>query len=790
MKRTMLITVAMACAACWGAAEQNAIGKARARQTVDFDFGWIFSRTSDGAGGRAVDLPHDFQFEYPWDESAARNRGFKQMGEGWYAKRFTPDASWRGRRVALDFGGIMCLGEVYLNGEKIATSEFGYLGFEVPIEDRLRWGEENVVAVRATTGEKSGARWYTGGGLYRSVKLIVRDPVSISRHGVFVTTPVVTDERAEVNVQVELDGWKNHDAELWVAATVRDPKGTIVGTVRQMAPRKCHLSRIAVALPRLEVKNPQRWDIDSPNLYSVEVQVRKDVVLKRFGIRTVEFGKPYGFKLNGRKVFLKSMSNHHDLGGVGAAAYRRAIERQFRLMKEFGYNAIRCSHNPYSEDFYDLADELGILVVDELTDKWGKSSTAGKPMMDIFFSQITEWIRRDRNHPSVILWSLGNELQQSETCAGFASDDWGVTTYRIFDIVAKRWDPTRKTTVAMYPSRAGAITRRDGDDFKKKIPPELACVTDVASFNYLPGDYADYLKVAPHLNIFQSEASVLDALKPYWTMDREHMIGISYWGAIAYWGESQRWPEKGWNNSFFDHDLTPRASAYLIRSAFLPETPIVRLAIDHGEYMAVWNDVRTGRRILSEDWNCRAGEKFNLVGYTNAEEVELLLNGRSLGVRRNDAAEDAKRNIVTWQDVAWQPGRLEAVARNGGREVARHAIESTGEPVAIKVTEETSGWAADGHDLKYLRITAVDGKGRTVPTVAEKAVVEVTGEARLIALDDGDQATAELFNVNEKKLRNGRLLAILRSTRTPGRVTVKVKVGSMERSAEFVSVKR
>ena len=792
-----------------------------ARETVDFDFGWRFARgplreawradASDGEPAHpwemrpwtAVDLPHDFQFELPWDEAAARNRGFKAMGEGWYRKHFTPDERWRGRLVSLEFGGIMCLGEVYLNGEKLADAEFGYLGLSVPVEKKLRWGEDNVVAVRATTGEVAGGRWYTGGGLYRSVKLVVRNPVSVSRHGVFVTTPVATADRAEVAVQVELDGWTMRTNDLEVVVTVKGPDTSArgcagnVGIVRAAAPKASHLGRIAVKLPTLTVERPQLWDVDAPALYTAEVSLvldgrEVDRVSQRFGIRTAEFGRPYGFRLNGRKVFLQAMCNHHDLGGVGAAAYRRAIERQFRTMKAFGYNAIRCSHNPYSEDFYDLADELGILVVDELTDKWGgPKHTSGRPMTELFFPMITEWIRRDRNHPSVVLWSFGNELQHDEAYAGFPSDDWGVTTYRLFDVVAKRWDPTRPTTVAMYPARAGGIKWSDGKAFQEsKIPPELASVTDVASINYLTGDYADYLRHEPKLNIFQSEATVLDCLVPYWLMDREHMVGLAYWGAIAYWGESQGWPAKGWNHSFFDHDLTPRPPAYLIRSAFLPETPIVRLAIDHGEYMAVWNDVRTGRRILSEDWNCRAGEKFNLVGYTNAEEVELLLNGRSLGVRRNDATEDAKRNIVTWRDVAWQPGRLEAVARNGGREVARHAIESTGEPVAIKVTEETSGWAADGHDLKYLRITAVDGKGRTVPTVAEKAVVEVTGEVRLIALDDGDQATAELFNVNEKKLRNGRLLAILRSTRTPGRVTVKVRVGSMEKIAEFVSVKR
>lgn len=766
---------------------------ASARETVDFDFGWRFARgplrgawKADFPDGepeypwqmrpwRDVDLPHDFQFEYPWDEAAARNRGFKAMGEGWYRKHFRPDESWCGKRVSVEFGGIMCLGEVYLNGEKLATSEFGYLGLDVPVERKLRWGEDNVLAVRASTGEVAGGRWYTGGGLYRSVKVVVRDPVSVSRHGVFVTTPVVTDARAEVKVQVELDGWTRRTNDLEIAVTVRAPDGAAVGTVRAAAPKGAQLSRIAVALPTLSVANPRRWDIDTPDLYTAEVVLTLDGracdrVSQRFGIRTAEFGTPYGFKLNGRKVFLQSMCNHHDLGGVGAAAYRRAIERQFRTMKAFGYNAIRCSHNPYSEEFYDLADELGVLVVDELTDKWcGETNTHGKPMTEIFFPMITEWVRRDRSHPSVVLWSLGNELQHTEDYNGFPSDDWGVTTYRIFDTVVKRWDPTRKTTVAMYPARAGGVKWSDGKIFREdKVPPELACVTDVASINYCTSDYADYLRHAPHLNIFQSEATVLDCLVPFWLMDREHMVGLSYWGAIAYWGESQGWPAKGWNHSFFDHDLTPRPPAYLIRSAFLPEEPLVRLAVDGGEKTRMWNDVKTGRKILSENWNRKTGEKVNLTAYSNAQEVELFLNGRSLGVRKNDSDRPWSRNVLKWAGVAWEAGRVEAVARKDGREVARHALETTGAAVRLEAVEEEARWVSDGHDLKYLRISAVDEKGREVPGFDANVRVTVTGAGSLIALDDGDQATDRLFNVNEKRFRDGRLLAILRAGRMPG----------------------
>ena len=788
------------CVLLTGTLSLLSITVASARETIDFDFGWRFAHGPIlGAEAEGfydgppefkwrpkvwedVDLPHDFQFGYKWDENANRSRGYKPMGEGVYRKHFYADPAWKGRRVALDFGGILCLSEVFLNGQKVAENDYGYLGFEVPVEKLLRYGETNVVAVKVSTGHVQGGRWYTGAGLYRSVKLIVRDEISVMRHGVFVTTPAVSDEKAEVAVQVELDGWRRQTNDLEVVVSVRAPDGTAVGTAKTLAPKMVRLPHALVKLPTIVVPKPVRWDLDRPALYVAEVTVSQngrelDRVSRRFGIRTVEFDCAFGFRLNGRKAFLQSMCNHHDLGGVGAAAYRRAIERQVRTMKAFGYNAIRCSHNPYSEDLYEVADELGLLVVDELVDKWGQSYMMGRPMCESFFDRITEWVRRDRNHPSVILWSLGNEMQHEANSYGFQADDWGITTFRIFDVVVKRWDPTRKTTAAMYPAGINGVAWNEAklspEEFRQ--PPELCRITDVASINYRPNLYKTFVEQVPHLNIFQSEATVLDGLVPFWLMDREHSVGLSYWGAIAYWGESGGWPMKGWNYSFFDHDLRPRPTAWQIRTAFVPDEPQVRVAVDEGKDARMWNDVLVGHHKLHESWNRKPGDKVDLTVFTNCETVELMLNGRSLGVRKNDETEPTKRNAVMWKGVAWEAGRLEAVARNGGREVARHALETTGAAVRLMAVEETSGWRADGHDLKYVRFNAVDDRGRIVPEATAKLNVSVTGAAKLVALDDGDQATDELFDVPSKALRDGSLLAILRAGREPGAVRVKVE---------------
>ena len=519
-----------------------------------FNFDWKFRAgdlkeaqlvTYDDDDWRVLDLPHDFQIEQTWDESAGGARGFKAMGTGWYRKHFKANPAWKGKRVLLDFEGIMLVGDVWVNGRKVGSTDYGYLGFETDITDLLKYDEDNVVAVWASTGKKDGSRWYTGGGLFRDVHLVIKNPIAIARHGVFVSTPKITEQRAEVSVQVELEGIRNKSLDIEINARILAPDGKTVADTKGKAPQKSKLQTVEVSLPIVTVDSPGLWSCETPNLYTAEVSLVQDgkvidCVTETFGIRTLEFSPDFGFKLNGKKLFLKGISNHHDLGAVGVAAFDRAIERQFQLMKRFGYNHIRSSHNPYSESFLKLADKYGILVVDELIDKWSDNSYWGGrvPFTQLWYQMIPEWIKRDRNHPSVILWSLGNELQMREDLAGFPTGDWGVTTYRIFDVLVKRYDKTRKTTVAMFPARAGAIGKNEPEFNTKVYPPELATVTEVSSFNYRYLNYAQYLEKCPHMTVYQSEATTNELAAPFFGMDHDKMVGLAYWGAIEYWGES------------------------------------------------------------------------------------------------------------------------------------------------------------------------------------------------------------------------------------------------------------
>lgn len=768
---------------------QNGIGQVRQSQL--FNFGWKFqsgdlkdaqSIEYNDSDWRVLDLPHDFQIEQPWDESAGGARGFKAMGTGWYRKAFKADSAWKDKRVLLDIEGIMLIGDVWVNGQKVGSTDYGYLGFESDITKQLKYDAENIIAVRASTGKQGASRWYTGGGLFRDVHLVVKNPVAIARNGVFISTPKITEQNADVSVQVELEGIRGKSLDIEINAKIMAPDGRIIAETKEQAPKKSKLHTVEVPLPLVTVAQPQLWSCETPNLYTAEITLLQDGkvvdnVTETFGIRTLEFSPEFGFKLNGEKLFLKGISNHHDLGAVGVAAFDRAIERQFRMMKDFGYNHIRCSHNPYSKSFLKLADKYGILVVDELIDKWSdKSYWGGRvPFTQLWYKMIPEWIKRDRNHPSIILWSLGNELQMREDLAGFPTGDWGVTTYKIFDVLVKRYDNTRKTTVAMFPARAGAIGKNEPEFHTKVYPPELATVTEVSSFNYRYLNYAQYLEKCPTMTVYQSEATTNELAAPFFGMDYDKMVGLAYWGAIEYWGESNGWPKKGWNFSFFNHCLEPYPQAYLIKSAFCEE-PLVHIGVvDSDKNSIEWNDIMVGGMSLSSHWNRDADSNQNLYTYTNADEVELLVNGKSAGVKKNDRTDINRRNIIYWENIPYgKGGKVIAIARNNGKEVARHQLETTGKATALKmVIENPNDWKADGMDLQYVKVYAVDSKGRVVPTTEGEVTFEVSGEAKLIAVDNGDHYTDELFSGNTKKLYKGFVMAILRSNQIGGDVKIK-----------------
>lgn len=759
-----------------------------------FNFGWLFtygdpnsaeSPTFSDSTWERVDLPHDYQINQPWDKTASGARGFKNMSTGWYRKHFTADEAWKGKRVLLDFEGMMLTGDVWLNGTKVGKTDYGYVGFESDITSLLKYGgADNVVAVRTSTGENNNSRWYTGGGINRNVHLIIKDSTAIRRHGLFITTPEISNEKATVTMQIEMEGLDEKRLPLQVLTKIYY-NNVEVGTSQYEIRNKTKRQYDEFTLPQITVNMPHLWDCEHPNLYTACVKVSYggtviDSVTERFGIRKVEFSPEFGFRLNGKKIFLKGAANHCDFGALGVAAYDKAIRRYMRKLKEFGFNHIRCSHNPYPEAFLRIADEEGIIIVDELFDKWHKQFAGGRAdWNDIWPYALPEWIKRDRNHPSVVLWSYGNETQFDEYCTGYQTNDWGTTTYRILNTMGKHYDPTRLSTVAMYPAFRDAVSSYHHKLKNDEIfPPRMSEATDISAHNYTWRYFNRYRQTNHNLILYQSEAATYEMGQCYWGMDYDRMVGLAYWGTVEYWGESTRWPKKGWNYSFFGRTLIPHTQAYFIKAMFEPETPICRIGVvGKDEDNVSWNSVLVGRVPMKSSWNYKNGEKLNLVTYTNADEVELFVNGKSIGKQKNiTSGNSRKRNAITWSAVPYEDGTVTAVASKGGKDVARHSLQTTGQAVALKlIAEQPDSFLAGGMDIQYVRAIAVDKKGHQVYDAKGEVSFCVEGSATLLAVDNSDQYTNEVFNTGHIALNEGECLAILRSKAKPGKVTLKAE---------------
>ena len=782
---------------------------AAVRDTISINQGWQFHRgdvkniaelKSTQSGDDVVNLPHDFLIGQDWvapdaserpDNSDAgsnvrsrlSSRGFKEMGIGWYRYELTPKDEWKGKRIVLDFQGIMLVGDVYLNGKRIGGTDYGYLGFDIDLSKLLKWGQPNEIAVKADTQNPANSRWFTGAGLYRDVNLIVTNKdLFFPRHPLFIRT----QGNKEVKIKAEIINQQKvakgqSAAKMPVGVRILDADGKVVAEQKNDIHFNAKWRDREYELPSISLENAKLWSPDSPYLYTAEVTLYDsegniaDQIKEPFGVRTIEIVPQKGLLVNGKKVLLKGYANHHTLGALGAAAYPRAIEKRLKLMKEFGMNHIRTSHNPYSEDFLKLCDKYGILVVDELYDKWLTQYAGGRVDWESLWQKdVPEWVKRDRNHPSVVMWSLGNELQQY---SNLPFNDWGVTAYKLQKELLHRYDDTRLTTVAMHPRYRNLET--------DSIPADLAVETEVNSYNYrymyFPGDSKRYQEKT----FYQSEASVAAMGPNFYEMDLDKVIGLAYWGAIDYLGESMGWPIKGWNQGVFDLSLQPKPDAYFVKSMFTDEPTVHIGVIEKSGGNIQWNGINVSAGKLSENWNRESGEQVSLYTYTNGDEVELFLNGKSLGVKKN-STDPKLRARIKWDNITYAPGTLVAVAKKNGKVVARHQIETTGEAVALKLVPDMETWHADGKDLMHVRIYAVDKKGRRVLNVKDakafdKLTFTVKGDANIVAVDNGNITSDELHigktqleKTIQRNLFQGSALVILRAGDKPGKIELSV----------------
>jgi beta-galactosidase len=797
--RSRALGAALAAVAVAGAIPAAAQWPAAGERRVSFDRGWRFHKGDpagaerpgfDDARWRVLDLPHDWAIEGPFDPGVGPHQGaLPYFGTAWYRKRFEVPASARGRFHSLEIDGAMSNATVFLNGRELGSRPYGYIGFAVDLTPHLVLGGENVLAVRLAP-EPESSRWYPGAGLYRHVWVDATGPVHVERWGTFVTTPAVGDAGATVSVRTELRNREAEPARVALEVAILDAEGREVA--RSASEPTVPGGATSAALARITVLRPERWDIDRPYLYTAVATVRRgDEVLDRhetpFGIRTIEWGPGRGFVLNGRRVPLRGVCNHHDLGALGAAVNRRAIERQLEILKRMGTNAIRTSHNPPAPELLDAADRMGFLVVDEAFDMWGKTKIRnghGKYFAEWGERDLRDMIRRDRNHPSVVMWSIGNEvLEQADP------DGWQVAK-RLAD-VCREEDPTRPTT-AGFNQVESAVRNR------------LAHQVDIPGFNYGVREYATLLAGNPgwtivgaetascvssrgvyHLPIEKYEkhpslqVTSYDVVAPPWAycpdvefdgLERSpDVLGEFVWTGFDYLGEPT--PYFAWDQPRDERDWPARSSYFGVVD--LAGFPKDRYYL----YQSQWTSAPMVHLLPHWTWPGREGQVVPVMAYTNAEEVELRLNGRSLGRRRKGEewvmpvgekiSEDrtfTTRYRLVWE-VPYEPGALEAVALRGGEPVARAAVRTAGAPSRLVLEPDRMTILSDGEDLSFVTVRVEDAEGNLVPDADNLVRFAVDGAGRIAAVDNGSPASLEPFQARQRRAFSGLALLVVRSNR-------------------------
>ena len=756
----------------------TASGAERLHQSFDFD--WKFTLTApagaeapglDDAVWTDVQLPHDWSMTLPFlspKEGGKGSMGFMQGGIGWYRKRFAVPSAWKGRRISLEFDGVYHRATVYVNGREVGFHPYGYTAFAYDVTDYLEPGRENVVAVKVDHSDCPTSRWYSGSGIYRHVWLNVTDPVHVALWGTCVTTPSVNTAQATVCVHTTLANDGAKAAQTTLSSEIRDPSGRVVA--KAAAKAALDAGSEEVLKQEFIVTAPRLWDIDSPALYTLVTTVRKggqvaDRYETPFGIRDIRFDADKGFFLNGRSVKMKGGDVHQDAGSLGAAIPDRALERRVRLMKETGFNAIRCSHNPPAREFLDACDRLGMLVIDESFDKW-KSGYYTQWYDEWWAKDLAAMVLRDRNHPSVVLWSVGNETREQGDMSGE-----GTKRLQALRAECERLDPSRKVAVTTMP------------DYDRKFDKNgFNAAVEVVGYNYQEPFYDSDHAQFPERIIYGSEvfpyySAGRELMREYiernpWYdyAERDFIFGYFMWAAIDYWGESSGWPSKGWPTGIYDVCMHEKPQAAFFRAVWKDE-PIVKIAVedpglplDRGKDMWTWP-------LLASHWNFPRHDNTQMVqvnAFTNCELVELFVNDVSMGKRR---LADFPNNTLKWR-IPYNPGTIRAVAWNGDQEVASDVLRTAGEAVAIRLRADRADLKADGQDLSYIEMELVDAQGLVVPDADRPVRVRVSGAGRFLCMDNGDTADGGAQLRADKPTFLGRAQAVVQAGRSAGPLRV------------------
>lgn len=772
-----------------------------ARETRLLQAGWKFAKGAhaqaalpdfDDRNWESVSIPHDWAIAGPYipdgDGSTAK---LPWKGEGWYRLELDIPPADAGKRLYLLFDGVMAFPTVYLNGDSVGGWDYGYNSFYLDITEQVKPGQPNLLAVHADT-RPHRSRWYPGAGIYRKVQLIVVDQVHIPIWGVKVTTPIIKPHYADVQAQLRVQNSGPADSVRVVHQLIA-PNGALVATdsLTSFAPAGQEvLTEATLTLP-----HPRLWDVSDPALYRLETRIQVngkevDRQTTTFGVRSFRFDPDHGFFLNGRKVPFKGVNLHHGHGPLGAAFYPAAMKRQLEIMQKMGANAIRTSHNAPAPELLEMCDRMGLLVVNELFDKY--DDTAGYlegADFDAFAQRnVRNFVRRDRNHPSVILWSVGNEVpdvQQNEN-SGF---------HRLHTVVNyfNKYDRTRPTTLANDNLNAAALRHFDMYDvhsfnydrryrLARQIEPNKAVViSESASTLSTRGFYEFPLPTDKTAFTSSLQVSSYDLHAPYWAeiadddfmwqQEEAYIAGEFVWTGFDYLGEPTPY-----DNSSLEAMGLPAESA--ARSAYFGIVDLVGIPKDrYFLYKSHWKPEDTTLHILPHwNWPDRVGKKVPAFVYTNADCAELFLNGQSLGTRCKSpkSTHSTERFRLMWPDVIYEAGTLEVIAYREGQELARAKRSTTGKAVALRLGAETTRLKADGQDLSYVLIEAIDENGAVVPDAHHKLNIEVKGAGTLAGIGNGNPQSFHDFQGNEVSLFYGKAMAIIQAGQTAAEIQVKV----------------
>lgn len=739
---------------------------------------------------QAVDLPHDWSVEQQLSPSLASCTGYLPGGIGWYHNTIRIPETRKGEKAYLYFEGVYNRSEVYINGELLGKRPNGYISFMYDITPYLQYGSDNVILVRVDHSQSADSRWYTGSGIYRNVWLVYADPIHIGQWGVFAY-PEVKGNRGVLHTEVEVDNGSDSEAGVTIVNELFDAAGKKVATGKQtlnLAAGKTGKVNLS-----LTVNKPQLWNLDNPVLYQLRTTVLKngktiDQTATMTGFRTFSFDPNKGFALNGEWMKVKGVCIHHDAGVLGAAVPREVWKRRLLILKEIGVNAVRTSHNPQAPDLYELCDELGMLVLNEMYDewvfpkrKWIEGWNVGTPGFQGSFDIFKEWgekdladfVRRDRNHLSVFAWSIGNEVDYpndpyshpvlgGDKATGFVQASYGgynpdaPDAMQLGDIAkrltatVKRYDPSRPTTAGL----AGVAMSN-----QTEYPGAL----DIAGYNYTESHYDTDHVTYPNRVIYGSENSQsMSAWKA--ARDREYIFGQFLWTGFDYLGEAGRWPSRGLYTGLVDFAgfIKPRG---FFRQSLWSDKPMM--------YIGTYPIQRVDDKRLSQDawpiWNYSEDQLIRVVCYTNAAKAKLNLNGREVGPAKEY---DDNTGIIYW-DIPYEAGSLEAVGMDkDGNEVSRHLLRSSSQPVALRITKADTEIHTD-KGLAQIQLQVVDTDGIPVMLSDNEVTCQIEGPARLLGLEAGNNSDMSDYTDNKHRVFHGNILAYVQATGEPGRITVK-----------------